>query len=59
MVLVAARCEGRGLGRRIMAHAMARAGDAVLTLYATDRGRPLYERLGFRSVARASRTSAS
>jgi GNAT superfamily N-acetyltransferase len=53
MVLVASRYEGRGLGRRIMEHAMAAGGDAVLTLYATGLGRPLYEKLGFRTVTRA------
>jgi GNAT superfamily N-acetyltransferase len=37
MVLVAARYEGRGLGRRLMTHAI-------------DWGRPLYEKLGFRTI---------
>ncbi|MDX3096443.1 GNAT family N-acetyltransferase [Streptomyces sp. ME19-03-3] len=50
MVLVAARYEGRGLGRRIMTHVLAEAGDDTVTLHATDRGRPLYEKLGFRTV---------
>ncbi|MEU4091139.1 GNAT family N-acetyltransferase [Streptomyces sp. NPDC026673] len=50
MVLVAARYEGQGLGRRIMAHVLAEAGDDTVTLHATDRGRPLYEKLGFRAV---------
>ncbi|MGW3243258.1 GNAT family N-acetyltransferase [Streptomyces sp. NPDC001070] len=50
MVLVAARYEGRGLGRRIMTHVLAEAGDDTVTLHATDRGRPLYEKLGFRAV---------
>jgi GNAT superfamily N-acetyltransferase len=50
MVLVAARCEGRGLGRRLMTCALAEAGDATVFLYATRHGRPLYERLGFVSV---------
>ncbi|MDX2704105.1 GNAT family N-acetyltransferase [Streptomyces sp. PA03-6a] len=50
MVLVAARYEGQGLGRRIMTHVLAEAGDDTVTLHATDRGRPLYEKLGFRAV---------
>jgi GNAT superfamily N-acetyltransferase len=48
MMLVAARFEGRGLGRRLMAHVLERAGDATVSLYATPLGRPLYEKLGFR-----------
>lgn len=50
MVLVAARLEGRGLGRRMMTHAMAEAGDATVFLNATDLGRPLYEKLDFVAV---------
>jgi len=53
MVLVAASHEGQGLGRRLMEHAIAAAGCETLTLYGTERGRPLYEKLGFRSVIRA------
>ncbi|WP_165401516.1 GNAT family N-acetyltransferase [Herbihabitans rhizosphaerae] len=47
MVLVAEAHAGRGYGRRLMEHAMAAAGDATLSLYATDIGRPLYSKLGF------------
>ncbi|QPP10744.1 GNAT family N-acetyltransferase [Streptomyces bathyalis] len=50
MMLVAERCERQGLGRRLLEHAVAEAGDALLFLYATDNGRPLYERLGFRAA---------
>jgi GNAT superfamily N-acetyltransferase len=50
MVLVAARCGRQGLGRRLMTHALAQAGDATVFLNATKYGRPLYERLGFVSV---------
>jgi GNAT superfamily N-acetyltransferase len=50
MVLVARRYERRGLGGRIMRHAMDDAGTASLCLTATEMGRPLYERLGFRPV---------
>ncbi|GAA1794307.1 GNAT family N-acetyltransferase [Actinomadura chokoriensis] len=50
MVLVAKRFERRGLGGRLMRHVMDNAGTASLCLTATDYGRPLYERLGFRTV---------
>jgi GNAT superfamily N-acetyltransferase len=50
MMLVAARHERRGLGRRLMIHALAAAGDATVSLYATAFGRRLYERLGFRAI---------
>ncbi|MGH8792790.1 MAG: GNAT family N-acetyltransferase [Stackebrandtia sp.] len=47
MVLTDARFGGRGLAKRVMRRLLERAGDAVTTLYATDRGRPLYDKLGF------------
>ncbi|GAA2383861.1 GNAT family N-acetyltransferase [Streptomyces glaucosporus] len=47
MVLVAERHARRGLGSRMMRHALEEAGDATVFLFATDLGRPLYERLGF------------
>jgi GNAT superfamily N-acetyltransferase len=50
MVLVARRYERRGLGGRVMRHAMDNAGTSSLCLTATEYGRPLYERLGFKSV---------
>ena len=50
MMLVARRHGGGGLGRRLMEHVLARAGNAVVYLTATPAGRPLYERLGFRVV---------
>jgi GNAT superfamily N-acetyltransferase len=50
MMLVASRHERRGLGRRLMVHSLERAGAATVCLYATAFGRPLYERLGFRTV---------
>ena len=45
--------RGRGLAGALMAHAMADArerGRTTATLQATDLGRPVYERLGFRSL---------
>lgn len=50
MVLVASRYARRGLGRRLMTHVLAEAGDTTAFLCATPQGRPLYERLGFRPV---------
>ncbi|GHJ48784.1 acetyltransferase [Catellatospora sp. TT07R-123] len=50
MVLVAARLEGRGLGRRLMRYALDQAGPATAILDATEHGRPLYEKLGFEPV---------
>jgi GNAT superfamily N-acetyltransferase len=50
MVLVASSHGRQGIGGTLMRHAMAQAGDAILTLNATRYGRPLYERLGFETV---------
>jgi GNAT superfamily N-acetyltransferase len=53
MMLVAARYERRGLGRALLEHLLRAAGeDATVTLFATDMGRPLYEKLGFKPVRR-------
>src|ERR1700761_1834297 len=53
MMLVALRYARRGLGRALMEHLLAAAGPGTtVTLYATDMGRPLYEKLGFRPVRR-------
>jgi len=52
MMLVAARYGRRGLGRALMEHLLAAAGGATVTLFATDQGRPLYEKLGFRTIRR-------
>jgi GNAT superfamily N-acetyltransferase len=53
--LVATResARGRGLASALMAHALADArerGRTTSTLQATDLGRPVYERLGYRSL---------
>jgi hypothetical protein len=51
MMLVAARYGRQGLGRTLMEHLLRAAGPGVtVTLFATDMGRPLYEKLGFRVV---------
>jgi len=53
MMLVAARYERRGVGRALMEHSLRAAGEgATVTLFATDMGRPLYEKLGFTVVRR-------
>ncbi|MFH8837423.1 GNAT family N-acetyltransferase [Streptomyces sp. NPDC017868] len=53
MVLVAERYARQGLGRRLMRHVLAEAGDTPLTLYATPNGQPLYEQLGFTETSRS------
>jgi GNAT superfamily N-acetyltransferase len=53
MMLVAARYGRRGLGRTLMTHLLDAADGATVTLFATDMGRPLYEKLGFRPVRRS------
>lgn len=53
MVLVADRHARRGVGRRLMRHVLAEAGETPLTLHATPNGQPLYEELGFATVGRA------
>ncbi|MBB4686182.1 GNAT family N-acetyltransferase [Amycolatopsis jiangsuensis] len=47
MVVVAQRYGRQGLGGRVMRHVLAAAGDAVVSLHATETGRPLYESMGF------------
>ncbi|MFL6077818.1 MAG: GNAT family N-acetyltransferase [Mycobacteriales bacterium] len=50
MVLIASGYARRGLGRRLVRHVLAEAGDTTAFLCATAQGRPLYEHLGFRPV---------
>lgn len=47
MIIVARAFRGRGLGRRLMSHVIAAAGDREKRLVATVEGLPLYESLGF------------
>jgi GNAT superfamily N-acetyltransferase len=54
MMLIASRYGSKGLGRAMMEHTLRAAGeDAVVSLYATDSGRPLYDKLGFQPVRRS------
>ncbi|MFB6529126.1 MULTISPECIES: GNAT family N-acetyltransferase [unclassified Streptomyces] len=53
MVLVAERYARQGVGRRLMEHVLAEAGNTPLTLHATPYGQPLYEQLGFTETGRA------
>lgn len=57
MVLVAERYARQGIGRFLMEHVIAEAGDTPLTLYATPNGQPLYEQLGFTEVGRSEMLS--
>jgi GNAT superfamily N-acetyltransferase len=50
MVLVASRVERRGLGTRLMTHLVDHAGPGPVYLYATENGRPLYEKVGFATI---------
>ena len=54
MMLVAGRYGRRGLGRALMMHLLTEAGNATVTLFATDAGKPLYTKLGFRGVRRSA-----
>lgn len=49
-LLVASRFGRQGLGTKLMRYAMDTAGDDTVFLAATDHGRPLYDRLGFRAL---------
>ena len=53
LVATLPHARGRGLAAALMAHALADAaerGRTTSTLQATDLGRPVYERLGYRSL---------
>ncbi len=55
MVLTASRYGRQGLAGKLMEHALREAGDRAVSLHATENGRPLYERLGFRTVGRVAK----
>jgi len=47
MVLTLPEFRGRGLGRRLMEHAIEYSGSRIIRLDASDMGKALYESLGF------------
>lgn len=47
LIIVDDAWQGRGLGREIMMHLMALAGERPIALVATTAGAPLYRKLGF------------
>jgi GNAT superfamily N-acetyltransferase len=51
MMLVDPGHGGRGYGRQLMHHVLGVAGDVTVALFATSAGRPLYEKLGFETLA--------
>src|SRR5437879_10706099 len=58
MVLTDTQYRGRGFARQLMEHALAHLREkrvAWIKLDATDMGRPLYERLGFREEGTVER----
>ncbi|MBZ5609741.1 MAG: GNAT family N-acetyltransferase [Acidobacteriia bacterium] len=55
MMLVRENRSRQGLGRQLMEHVLVRAHPATVFLYATEMGRPLYEKLGFVPVDAVAR----
>lgn len=53
MMLVAGRYSRRGIGSALMTHLLAQASGATVTLFATDAGKPLYAKLGFRAIRKS------
>lgn len=50
MVLVASQHGGQGLGRQLVTQALAATPTRTAALFATEAGRPLYEKFGFTAV---------
>lgn len=59
MVIVAPDWQGQGIGRKLMAMAMAELAKRNLLLCATDSGKALYARLGFTPVGAISQHQGS
>ncbi|MEO6361161.1 MAG: GNAT family N-acetyltransferase [Sphingomicrobium sp.] len=47
MVIVSPRCQGQGLGSRLMEAALGELGDRTVVLNSTEEGQPLYRKFGF------------
>ena len=52
MVIVSPRCQGQGLGAKLMAAALEGLGDRTVILNSTAEGFRLYEKLGFRETGK-------
>src|SRR5215467_4488577 len=59
MMLVASRYSRQGLGRALMEHIIGQAGGSAMFLTATEPGRPLYAKCGFRPVGRRAKCIGS
>lgn len=59
MVIVDPGFQGQGIGGKLMAMAMTELGKRNLMLFATESGKPLYERLGFKQVGAVSQHQGS
>ena len=59
MVIVGPDFQGQGIGRKLMAMAMAELGKRNVMLFATESGKPLYDRLGFKQVGAVSQHQGS
>lgn len=55
MIIVDPDHQGQGLGSRLMAALIAETGDRSITLHATEAGKKLYSRFGFREVGIVSK----
>jgi GNAT superfamily N-acetyltransferase len=59
MVIVTPAWRGRGLAAALMGHCLSLAGSRPVILIATRFGFPLYQRLGFRTIAHVRRLSGT
>lgn len=50
MVIVSPRCQGAGIGSKLMEAALNELGDRTVSLISTDEGQPLYRKFGFEPV---------
>ena len=50
MVIVDAARQGQGIGRKLMSMVMNELGNRNVLLHATEAGKPLYEKMGFKQT---------